>query len=520
MLPSEGSEDNPDESKKKLYSYIKHCKKDSIGVAPIRNTQTGALETEPRVKAELLNLQFHSVFSKVMPLSLKQLCKRLLPGFRSAPPMPEFTFSENGVLKLLGTLKPHKAAGPDKLRPFLLKELREQIAPILVAVFRISYETGRLPEDWKCANVAPIFKKGSKHKAENYRPVSLTCICCKVMEHIFVSQINRHLRDNGILVPYQHGFREGLSCDTQLIQFIDDLHKGTTEARQVDCIVMDFAKAFDKVSHDRLLYKLEGYGIQGKALIWIQDFLHGRTQKVVIDGESSPTCPVTSGVPQGSVLGPILFLIYINDIGNNIKSEIRLFADDTILYRKINTTADAEILQSDIQQLHKWCLEWQMAFHPSKCSLLRVKRGRSVVGADYTLDGWTLESVPKVKYLGVTINSNLRWDDHTTSVRQSAYATQRFLKRNLRMHSPQVKEAAYHTYVRPKAEYASATWDPHTKKNIESIEMIQRSAARWVLGKDGRRYRTDSVTAMLDNLGCRSLQQRRADSRLYMLYKI
>ena len=520
MLPSSDGENDPGDSKKKLYNYIKHCKKDSIGVAPILNTETGKIETDPKIKAELLNKQFHSVFSQVVPLSLSRLCKKLLTGFTRAPPMPEFDFSENGILKLLGTLKPHKAAGPDKLRPFLLRELREPIAPILEKLFSISYDTGTVPDDWKRANVAPIFKKGSRRKAENYRPVSLTCICSKMMEHIFVSQISRHLKEHKILIPSQHGFRQNLSCDTQLIQFIDDLHAGVNKAKQVDCIVMDFAKAFDKVSHDRLLYKLEGYGIGGKTLSWISDFLHGRSQQVVVDGESSASCPVTSGVPQGSVLGPILFLLYINDIGDNISSQIRLFADDTILYRVINSTTDAAALQADIVQLEKWCQEWQMVFHPAKCNLLRVSTSHSPIHVSYTLCDHVLEQVPQVKYLGVTITSKLKWDTHVANTRYSADATLRFLKRNLRIHSPVVKEAAYITYVRPKAEYASSTWDPHTKKVIKTIEMVQRSAARWTLGKDGKKDQKSSVTEMLNSLGWRSLELRRTDTRLTMLHKI
>ena len=341
-----------------------------------------------------------------------------------------------------------------------------------------------------------------------------------MMEHIFVSQINRHLKQHDILVPYQHGFREGLSCDTQLIQFIDDLHKGVNTGKQVDCIVMDFAKAFDKVSHDRLLYKLERYGIKGRTLRWISDFLHGRSQQVVVNGESSSSCPVTSGVPQGSVLGPVLFLMYINDIGENIGSQIRLFADDTILYRTINSAEDTAKLQDDVTQLQEWCHEWQMLFHPAKCNLLRVSTSRSPIQVSYTLSGHTLDRVEKVKYLGVTISSNLKWDAHITNVRHSADNTLRFLKRNLRIHSPAIKEAAYTTYVRPKAEYASTAWDPHTQQNIKKVEMIQRGAARWVLGKDGRKHQTDSVTQMLDSLGWRSLEHRRADARLTMLHKI
>ena len=522
----------PPESKK-LYQYIKHCKQDSIGVAPIRDTKTGNLETDAKKKAQLLNNQFFSAFSKIIPLSLSNLCSRIVGRGDDVPLLPEFEIDENGVLKLLGTLKPKKAAGPDQLRPQLLRDLRPAIAPILTQIFRTSLETGRVPSDWRTANVAPIYKKGSKNKAENYRPVSLTCICSKMMEHIIVSQINKHLKKQEILVPYQHGFRESLSCDTQLIKFIEELHAGSVKSKAVDVIVMDFAKAFDKVSHLRLMEKLRGYGIQGKTHRWIESWLAGRTQRVVLEGEMSDYCPVSSGVPQGSVLGPTLFLLYINDIGQEISSTIRLFADDTILYHPISSEADALQLQADLDKLVKWSNDWLMEFHPSKCKLLRVTRSRTPPTNDYTINDTPLESVSSTKYLGVTISSNLKFNKHARQVRGSAEASLNMLKRNLRIRNPELKTAAYNTYVRPRAEYAVGAWDPwtggvkqdgtHKEKptgDIGKIEMIQRKAARWVLNKDGHRYRDASVSSMLDQLKWRSLEQRRVDTRLTMLWKI
>jgi hypothetical protein len=248
------------------------------------------------------------------------------------------------------------------------------------------------------------------------------------MEHILVSQISRHLTLNNILLKNQHGFRNGLSCETQLAEFVNDLHVNQSGGGRVDAVVMDFSKAFDKVAHGRLLFKLGQYGIDGKTRQWIHSFLTGRSQCVVVDGEASPWVPVTSGVPQGSVLGPILFLIYINDISSNISSNIRLFADDTIIYRTINDETDSKALQTDLNTLADWSRVWQMEFHPGKCNVIHFTRSRSPFHTKYHLYDQELETVSSVKYLGVTISSDLRWNKHTTAVRNAASGSLRFLQ--------------------------------------------------------------------------------------------
>ena len=519
---------------KKLWGAVKHAKKDSIGVAPLLNPTTGVKVTDPTEKAEVLNNQFQKAFSPFTPMKLLQTCKEFVwkgkcpdpvplddhTRTRKYPLMPDFTFGLNGIKKLLGALKPNKAAGPDQLTPRALKEARNSIAPILQVIFTKSYESGQVPEDWKTANVVPVYKKGAKYLPINYRPVSLTCICSKLMEHIIASQMGNHLEKNGILDRNQHGFRKGLSCETQLLEFVEDLHRSTGKGRQIDAVVMDFSKAFDKVPHKQLIYKLHEYGLENKTVTWIEHWLIGRSQTVVVEGRSSQTVPVTSGVPQGSVLGPILFLLFINDISQGTSSKIRLFADDTIIYRPVRSTADAAALQKDIDILDRWSRDWMMEFHPDKCKVIHITRSQSPFKSTYQIYNTQLEEVTSCTYLGVQINSDIRWNKHIQSTRAKAAGTLHFLQRNLKISNTVVKTTAYNAFVRPRLEYASCVWDPYTAKLRDSLEMIQRRAARWVLGRQGCRYYRASVSEMLEHLGWVSLERRRVEARLAMMYKM
>ena len=291
------SQPNPKQkfSPKKLFSLIKNARQDSSGVAPLMCPKRNITFSDTPSKTEILNSQFQSVFTPTSPLRLDQICTEKLDI--DYPIMPDIKIDLNGISKLLSNLNPSKAAGPDALKPIILKNLNTTIAPIIQILFQKSLETGQLPSDWTKANVCPIFKKGSRDNPANYRPISLTCILCKVMEHIIASNICDHFRNNNILYDLQHGFRDGRSCETQLVQLNNDLAKNLDEGQQTDLILLDFSKAFDKVSHLKLIHKLHQHGIQNSTLNWIKSFLIGRSQAVILDGHSSSKVPVTSRVP-------------------------------------------------------------------------------------------------------------------------------------------------------------------------------------------------------------------------------
>ena len=306
------------------------------------------MHSDPTDKANILINQYQSKFTEEDKTNIPE------PEGEPSPTMPDIIVTTERIRKLLQKLNVNKASGLDMIPARTLKELSEEIAPFLCTIYQKCLETGSIPEIWKTANVLAIFKKGEKFKASNYRPVSLTCISCKMFEHIIVSNIMRHLDKHNLLTDCQHGFRRRRSCETQLLTLADELIKGLDKDRQLDLAILDFSKAFDRVPHEHLLKKLDHYGIRGKTLDWIRAFLTNRTQKVTVEGVVSESIHVKSGVPQGSVLGPILFLVFINDLHASVQPSLRLFADDCVVYSEIRSDKDCQILQDDLQKLWEW----------------------------------------------------------------------------------------------------------------------------------------------------------------------
>ena len=493
---------------KPFWKFVRAKRCNNTGISP--HKEGGRLFSDSQSKADILNRQFSSVFSVEDTTTIPT------PPGDPFPSMPDIVVDVRGVPKLLSNIKPNKASGPDSIPCRVLKEAALELAPVLTDIFNTSLATSMLPSDWKTANIAPVFKKGNTNSAENYRPISLTCVCCKLLEHIVCHSIRDHLDNHNILSVYQHGFKAGHSCDSQLLSIVYDLMSIFDSKCQVDVAVLDFSKAFDVVPHQRLLGKIKHYGISGTTLAWISDFLNGRTQRVVVDGSYSEWSTVHSGVPQGTVLGPLLFLLYINDLPDCINSRVRLFADDCLVYRKISSFEDQLALQRDLDALEVWARTWGMKFNPSKCTILSIARS-SAMHKFYTLCGTVLLHVNEAKYLGVTLSDDLQWSKHISNLSVKASSTLGLLRRNLSQCPQALREQAYISLIKSRLEYCSAIWDPHLVKDIDSLENIQRRAARFTV-QDYSRY--TSVSALLKDLDWSPLKDRRRDIRLTFLFKI
>jgi hypothetical protein len=470
---------------KKFWKYVRSKKETIIGVADIiRVNEDGSSSkiTNDNEKATV----FAEYFSKVFTVEGEGSFDRLYP-IHIVSPMPELEITASQVELKLKKLKLDKSPGPDQLHPRVLYEVRELISGPLQLLFDKSINSGELPEDWKLATVVAIHKKGNKSDVKNYRPVSLTCILCKVMESFIRDHIMEHFFINKLFTNKQYGFIKGRSTALQLLALLDKWTQDLEEGGQVDVLYTDFEKAFDKVPHRRLIAKLEDYGIRVDIINWIKGFLFNRKQQVKINGSYSKWSPVISGIPQGSILGPLLFIIYINDLPEIIEkfANMALFADDAKISKHIVNKQDSSSLQMAFTELYKWSEKWMLKLNIGKCKVLSLSRTVPEHNS-YTINiggsMCTLERVEKMNDLGVLLDDKLQFAEHIHDKVNKAYRMLGVIKRNFRHMDKDTFVNLYKSLVRSQLEYASSVWSPYKKKYIEEIEKVQKRATKMVIG--------------------------------------
>ena len=359
--------------------------------------------------AQHMNAYFASVFTHE---------QRTLPEFNYVldEKLCNVLCTPSEVEKHLKNLNIHKSPGPDKLLPRILKECALELSTSLCNLFNKSFQSGSLPSDWKIAHIIPVHKKGPKHKKENYRQISLTFIISKIAEKVVTSRVVSFWAEHQLLNPSQFGYLEGRSTVSQLLSCYNDWCLTRNSSKASDVIFLDLSKAFDSVPHEHLLLKLNRNGIDGQLHLWFRNFLTNRKQRVLIHGSYSDWSPVTSGVPQGSILGPVMFLIYVNDIPDIITSTAKLFADDSKIYRQINNVEDSIALQIDLTTLNLWADRWQMKFNPTKCEVMRISHNKDKRSTRYNISGTELRNVSNYKDLGVIMASDLKWSKHVEQI--------------------------------------------------------------------------------------------------------
>ncbi len=442
-----------------------------------------------------------------------------MPDFQDrefAETLSNIIITKEDVLKKLKHLKPNKSPGPDGHHPHVLRECADALAYPLSIILQKILDAGSLPQTWKDANVTPIFKKGKRSLPSNYRPVSLTSIICKLMESLIRDHLVRHMSTNHMFTKYQHGFVEGRSCTTNLLAVLDRWTEAVDNGNSIDAIYLDFAKAFDTVPHQRLLKKLNGYGVRGKVFEWIKDFLSNRRQLVTVNGAKSAWSPVTSGVPQGSVLGPILFVVFINDLPEVTECLTQMFADDTKVFTTVKDMNDRQKLQNDLTNLYEWSSKWQLRFNASKCKVLHI--GHNNPQFTYTMDSGNgmieLDKTTLEKDLGVNVDPELKFSSHVEKQVNKANRILGLIRRSYEYIDADVMKKLFTSLVRPHLEFGNVAWAPRLEKDKKLIEGVQRRATKLVPELSDLPYEE-----RLKKLELPSLYYRRARGDIIEAYK-
>lgn len=465
---------------------------------------------------ELFANYFQSVYDQVEPSS------SLPSGLESActgVPFSSCVLQESEVLDALEALDVSKGPGPDTVPPIFLKNCAKYIYKPLTAIYNKSLSTGEFPSKWKRSHITPIHKTGELQNIAQYRPISILSTCGKIFESLVYKKmlvfVNKHLNVN------QHGFLPHKSTATNLVEYICDISKAVDYNNEVHAIYLDFKKAFDLVNHDILIKKIASFGIHGSLLRWCESYIRNRSQLVSLKGFNSNVMQVPSGVPQGSHIGPLFFVMFINDIGNYISSNYKLFADDLKLYRVVVADTDVADLQGDVNAVLNWCVMNRMQLNVDKCLFIRFTRKKNQSSCFYTLNGQVVKEVRSVRDLGVIIDSELCFRDHYDHIINKSSRLSGFITRQLKIFNDSFLTIyVYNSLARGILEYNSVVWNPGYQIHSDRIERVQKRFVYCLSYHDNKCKQLMSYKERLDYFKMQSLQSRRKIADSVFLYKI
>ena len=473
--------------------------------------------TDDHNKANALN----NFFASQTYIDDSQATLPELPNHENGPNIPildNIVLTERNVEDILKTLDTSKAMGPDLINPRILMEASRELSVPLCMLFNISLHMNIFPSQWKIANVIPVFKKNDPQKVNNYRPISLLCIISKVFEKCIYKYLHNFILDNNLLSSHQSGFRKGDSTINQLLFLYNEFSRALDEGKEVRTVFFDISKAFDRVWHKGLLHKIESLGIKGNLLLWVKSYLSGRKQRVVINGKESTVLDLRAGVPQGSILGPLFFLIFINDIVNDIGCRIKLFADDTSLYIIIeHPDTAAQILNEDLEKVRNWSKTWLVSFNPQKTETLLISRkANQIHHPPLYFDGIPIKEVTNHKHLGLIFNNTCHWGQHIDYIIDKAYKKLNIL-RSLKFDLDRLTlQIMYFSFIRPILEYGDIIFDNCPSYYSEKLEKINIEAARVVTGAT----KLVSINTLYNECGWETLEKRREKHKLIQFYKM
>lgn len=505
------------ENPKLFHSYIRSKKTGAVSVGPLKFPD-GQVSGDPKLMSECLASSFCSVYTSLTPTH--QEPHQLYGG-----EIPNLEFSAGDVHALLSGLDGNSAMGPDQIHPLLLKKCASVLTYPMYLIFSRSLSQGSVPKWWKQSAVVPIFKKGNRYVPLNYRPISLTSVPCKTMERLISKHIYTYLDDHSILSDHQFGFRSGRSTIDQLLLVYEDVSKYVDDGRSVDVVLFDYSKAFDVVNHEILLTKLHHVGINGQILAWISSFLSHRSMHVCVMGQRSGHRAVLSGVPQGSVLGPLLFLIYVNHIASRLSCKYKIFADDLKIYACTDTLLTdkahqdtAAMMQSDINALFHTSQSWGLSINASKCAVLRFSRGlrrEGYTATQYLLNGNPLPVVSSHRDLGVIVDTSLKFHEHIESVSHKASGLCHSFLKSTVCRNPDFMLFLFKTHIRPVLEYGSCLWNTGYVEDARKLERVQRRWTKRINGLGDLSY-----AERLSELGLYSVQGRLVRADLIQYWKV